>query len=72
MIDNTAAEAAATAEAIVIADLDAMVERLDELEDYAAGEGYRALETKAQEARGPLAGAANAMRQYVAGTLEPK
>lgn len=63
------ANVGATAEAVVIADLERMVERLDELEDYGAAEGYRALETKAQEARGPLASALDAMRQYGDGTL---
>lgn len=63
MIDNTAAMEATTAEGVVIADLEAMVERLADLEEYAADEGYRALEHKAQEARGALTSAVNAMRR---------
>ena len=72
VIDNSAAEAATTAEGIVIADLEAMVERLDEMEEYGEDEGYRALVVKTREARGPLVSALGAMRQYGDGTLTRK
>ena len=48
---------------------DAMIERLDELEDWAVSEGYSALGYKICEARGPLSSAAEAMRQYATGEL---
>ena len=69
MLDNTAAQAATTAEDVVIADLAAIIDRLDELEEYGIDEGYRALAVKAQEARGPLTSALRAMRQYGTGEL---
>lgn len=52
-------------------ELDVMIERLDELEDWATDQGYRALECKISEARGPLSSAAEAMRQYATGELRP-
>lgn len=53
-------------------ELDKMVERLDELEDWAIDQGYHALEHKIQEARGPLSNAAEAMRQYATGELRTR
>lgn len=59
------------AEAVAV-ELGAMVERLYELEDYCADQGYRAGEHKIQEARGPLASAQLAMEQYATGELTPR
>jgi len=53
-------------------ELDGIIERLDELEDWAVDQGYRALENKCQEARGSLSSAAEAMRQYASGVLTAK
>lgn len=58
--------------AMAAAELDEMVDRLDELEDYAVEMGYRALEHKIQEARGRLASAQVAATQYAEGTLTPR
>lgn len=52
-------------------ELDEIIERFDELEDFAIDWGYRALECKIQEARGPLSSAAEAMRQYGTGEMKP-
>lgn len=50
-------------------ELEAMIERLEELEEWADGEGYRAFEHKVQEARGRLVSAAQAMEDYAKGRL---
>jgi hypothetical protein len=55
----------------VAEELETIIERFEELEDFAALEGYRALEHKLQEARGPLSSAAEAMRQYGTGEMKP-
>lgn len=60
------------ANAKTVADeLELMIERLDELEDFAIDMGYRALEHKVREARGPLSSAYQAMRQYEIGEMKP-
>jgi hypothetical protein len=56
---------------VIAEELDVMIERLEELEDFGISEGYRALEHKCQEARGKLSSAAEAMRQYATGEKRP-
>jgi molybdopterin-guanine dinucleotide biosynthesis protein len=57
---------------VIAEELDTIIERFDELEDFAVMEGYRALEHKISEARGPLSSAAEAMRQYATGEMRPE
>jgi hypothetical protein len=57
---------------VIAEELDDIIERFDELEDFARDWGYRALECKIQESRGPLSNAAEAMRQYATGEMRPR
>lgn len=56
---------------VIAEELEGFLERFEELEDFAVDAGYRALEHKIQEARGPLSSALEAMRQYGTGEMRP-
>jgi hypothetical protein len=53
-------------------ELDEMIERLEEIAEMSADEGWTAVQHKIQEALGRLGSAAEASRQYADGTLEPR
>ena len=53
-------------------ELEAIVERLSDLTDWAVDGGYRAVEHKLQEASGPLNAVAEACTQYADGRLTPR
>ena len=55
-----------------VEELDKIVERIEELYEWAGEEGYRAIEHKLQEAAGPLMAALEAAAQYRDGVLTPR
>jgi hypothetical protein len=53
-------------------ELEEMVERIEEFEDWAEDVGYLAIKHKLMESKGRILSASDAARQYADGTLEPR